>query len=558
MLDKSYTNSNDTDVTQVNPVNSNSELEINPKTPVTFSSTQPTRMLSGNFASGSLADLQLNIGSVIKDTFELVAILGEGGMGTVYKALNKVWAEVEARDPYVAIKVLKPELSANKQLVRSLYSDFDRTKMLANCQNIIKVHGFDRDGPHVYMTMEYLSGQTLGDYLNHTAMNLAQAWFIIEGIGNALAYAHENNIVHRDIKPGNIIITDNGIVKVLDFGIASKINETEGDETKFGGHELGALTVAYASPEMQRDYPPDARDDIYAFACVIYEVLTGKQFYKQKIHKAAPIKGLNSRQMEALNKALAFERDQRTTNIHELLDKLRPVKTPWTKYLSMGGGVLIIVTVLWYIQGYGPKEDATKATTELKSGEDAIKATAELKSGEDATKATAELKSREDTAKVAAELKAKEDAAKTAAGLRAREQKLLNSSNSSTSPDGIVHLQTSKPEYKNGEPFQLSFMLTQPMYVRVIDRDANGEVTTLRPNPRQPDKLLPANKDHSFPPKGFNAPVKGPSGTSTITIIASAQPISKAVELLNDDGSVSDQVQSGSYSWTQIHYTLQQ
>ena len=247
-------------------------------------------------------------------------------MGTVYKALNKVWEEVEARDPYVAIKVLKPELSANKQLVRSLYSDFDRTKMLANCPNIIKVHGFDRDGPLVYMTMEYLSGQTLGDYLNHEPMNLAKAWFIIEGIGNALAYAHENNIVHRDIKPGNIIITNDAIVKVLDFGIASKINEHEGDETKFGGHELGALTVAYASPEMQRDYPPDARDDIYAFACVIYEVLTGKQFYKQKTHKAAPIQGLNSRQMEALNKALAFERDQRTSNVRELLDKLRPVK----------------------------------------------------------------------------------------------------------------------------------------------------------------------------------------------------------------------------------------
>ncbi len=394
------------------------------------------------------------------------------------------------------------------------------------------------------MTMEYLSGKTLGDYLNHTAMNLAQAWFIIEGIGNALAYAHENNIVHRDIKPGNVIITDNGIVKVLDFGIASKINETEGDETKYGGHELGALTVAYASPEMQRDYPPDARDDIYAFACVIYEVLTGKQFYKQKTHKAAPIKGLNSRQMDALNKALAFERDQRITNIHELLDKLRPVKIPWVKYLSIGGGgFLIIVAVLWYIQGHGPKEDAAKATTELKSGEDA-------------GKVAAELKAREDAAKVAAELKAKEDAAKSAAELNAREQKSLDSSNSSTSSDGIVHLQTSKPEYKNGEPFQLSFMLTQPMYVRVIDRDANGEVTTLRPNPRQPDKLLPANKNHLFPPKGFNAPVKGPSGNSTVTIVASAQPFSKAIELLNDDGSVSDQVQSGSYSWTQVHYTL--
>lgn len=558
MIEKSNI-TNDNEATIVNPVDSNSELALNPKLLATSLQMRPideetTHVWSSNTDPGSYRDIQLEIGSVIKGTFELVAILGIGGMGTVYKALNKVWEEVEARDPYVAIKVLKPELSANKQLVRSLYSDFDRTKMLANCPNIIKVHGFDRDGPLVYMTMEYLSGQTLGDYLNHEPMNLDQAWFIIEGIGNALAYAHENNIVHRDIKPGNIIITNDGIVKVLDFGIASKINEHEGDETKFGGHELGALTVAYAAPEMQRDYPPDVRDDIYAFACVIYEVLTGKQFYKQKTLKAAPIKGLKSRQMEALNKALAFERDQRISNIHELLDKLRPVKTPWPKYLSMGGGgVLIVVTVLWYIQEYGPKEEAAKVTTELKAGEDADKVAAELKAKKDADKAAAELKAGEDAAKAAAELKAKKAADKVAAELKAREQKL---SNSSTSSDGIIHLQTSKPEYKNGEPFQLSFTLTQPMYVRVIDRDANGEVTTLRPNPRQPDKLLPANKEQSFPPKGFNAPVKGPSGNSTITIVASTQPFSNAVELLNANGSVSEQVQSGSYSWTQARYTL--
>jgi hypothetical protein len=98
--------------------------------------------------------------------------------------------------------------------------------------------------------------------------------------------------------------------------------------------------------------------------------------------------------------------------------------------------------------------------------------------------------------------------------------------------------------------------LTQPMYVRVIDRDAKGVVTMLRPNPRQPDKLLPANKEHLFPPKGFNVPVKGPSGNCIVTIVASAQPFSKAIKLLNDDGSVSQQVQNDSYSWTQIHYTL--
>jgi serine/threonine protein kinase len=558
MLEKSHTNLNDTDVTRVKSVDANSELTLTFK-PSTFSSTTQTtneETTTRSYDTGSRTDIQLTIGSVVKDTFELVAVLGEGGMGTVFKALNKVWEEVEARDPYVAIKVLKPELSANKKLVRSLYSDFDRTKMLANCPNIIKVHGFDRDGPHVYMTMEYLSGQTLGDYLNNTPMNLTQAWFIIEGIGNALAYAHENNIVHRDIKPGNIIITQEGIVKVLDFGIASKINENEGDETKFGGHELGALTVAYAAPEMQRDFPPDARDDIYAFACVIYEILTGKQFYKQKIHKAAPIPGLNSRQMEILNKSLAFERDLRTGTIRELLEKLRPVKTPWLKYGSMGSGVVfILAAVLWNISGQVIHEkEVDKAPTEIKDKENAANAVFEQKAKEDAAKVAAEQQAKEEAAKVVAKQKAEEEAAKVIAELKSKEQ----DSYRSTSSDGIVHLQTSKPEYRNGESFQLSFTLTQPRYVRVIDRDAKGELTTLRPNPRQPDKLLPADKEHVFPPKGIDAPVQGTSGNSTVTIIASTQPFSEAVELLNADGSVSEQVQSNSYSWTQIHYTLRQ
>ena len=555
MIEKSHI-TNENDATIVNPVDSNSgESTINPNMPAASSQMRPiyeetTHVSSSNTDMGSLVDIELAIGSVIKDTFELVAILGEGGMGTVYKALNKVWAEVEARDPYVAIKVLKPELSANKKLVRSLYSDFDRTKMLANCPNIIKVHGFDRDGPLVYMTMEYLTGQTLGKYLNHEPMNLAEAWFIIEGIGNALAYAHENNIVHRDIKPGNIIITNDAIVKVLDFGIASKINEHEGDETKFGGHELGALTVAYASPEMQRDYPPDARDDIYAFACVIYEVLTGKQFYKQKTHKAAHIKGLNSRQMDALNKALAFERDQRTASVHELLEKLRPVKTPWVKYGTISGSVVVlIIMALWGIQKY-----VANVPTELISHEDTAKIAAELKAKEDAAKISTESKAKEDAAKIATESKAKEDAAEISTESKAKEQ----NNHISTSSDGIVQLQTSKPDFKNGESFQLSFRLTQPMYVRIIDRDAKGVITMLRPNPRQPDKLLPANKEHLFPPKGFNVPVKGPSGNCIVTIVASAQPFSKATKLLNDDGSVSQQVQNDSYSWTQIRYTLHQ
>lgn len=548
MFEKPHTDSDESDVTRIKSTDSSAVSILNPA-PISSTLTQSsneeaTRMMTGYPGAEPYTDIQLEIGSIVKDTYELVAVLGEGGMGTVFKALNKVWEEVEARDPYVAIKVLKPELSANKQLVRSLYSDFDRTKTLANCPNIIKVQGFDKDGPHVYMTMEYLSGLTLGDYLKRTPMNLPQAWFIIEGIGNALAYAHENNIVHRDIKPGNIIITDEGIVKVLDFGIASKINENEGDETKFGGHELGALTIAYAAPEMQRDFPPDARDDIYAFACVIYEILTGKQFYKQKIHKAPPIPGLNSRQMDILNKSLAFERDLRTGSIKELLEKLRPVKNPWLKYLGIGGGVLFITGLtIWGALVLLKQPSGTQATQQ----EAVVTPSQPTVAAAVSTPPLAQIPVYTPDPQLAPEV------APVIPVPTPIDKEL---SYSAVSNDGVVQLQTSKPDYRNGDSFQLNFTLAQPSYVRVIDRDAKGEVTTLRPNPRQPDKLLPADKEQVFPPKGIDAPVQGPSGDSTVTIVTSTQPFLKTVKLLNADGSVSEQVQSGPYSWTQIRYTL--
>ncbi len=94
--------------------------------------------MSGNYDSDSLAEARLDIGSVVKDTYELVAVLGEGGMGTVFKALNKVWEEVEARDPYVAIKVLKPELSANKQLVGLYIATLTGPKCLQTARILLK------------------------------------------------------------------------------------------------------------------------------------------------------------------------------------------------------------------------------------------------------------------------------------------------------------------------------------------------------------------------------------------------------------------------------------
>lgn len=575
MSEKTSINANDTDATRITATPVDDETRIAPVNPSLNKPATPHPSQATEFTGDYNEVAQLSVGDILKDTYELVQVLGEGGMGTVFKALNKVWAEVEARDPYVAIKVLKPELSANKQLVRSLYSDFDRTKMLANCPNIIKVYGFDRDKAHVFMTMEFLHGKTLGDCLNRSGMRLEDAWYIIEGVGNALAYAHQHNIVHRDIKPGNIMICTDGTVKVLDFGIASKINENEGDETKFGGHELGALTVAYASPEMQRDFPPDARDDIYAYACVIYEILTGKQFYKQKINKAEHIKGLNSRQMDILNKSLAFERDQRTPNIREILEKLRPVKTPWTKYASIGGAaVLLLGLSAWGITEMlnddvvqlNEQPKPTEVKPEIKP-ETKPEVKPEIKP-EIKPETTAEIKPEikpeiktETTPEIKPEIKP-ETKPETTPDIKPEvtpEAKPEIFIQNGTSSDGMIQLHTSKAEYKNGENFSLSFTLAEPQYVRVLNRDARGLTQVLRPNVKQADNLLPDNQELVFPPKGVKAPVDGAIGDSSIIIISSPKPFPKNLkpkDFINPDGTITDLVKNNNYSWVQVHYTL--
>jgi serine/threonine protein kinase len=559
--DKSHIDADDdSDVTRVKTSDDGLLLDQQP----TRLPEQAANTTDSHSDLGRATSSELGIGSVVKNTYELVQVLGEGGMGSVFKALNKDWAEVGARDPYVALKILKPELSDNKDLVMGLFREFDRIKMLSDCPNNIKVHDFGRDGANVFMTMEYLTGQTLSEYINRQPTTLAHAWFIIEGVGNALAFAHKHNIVHRDIKPGNIFITKEGIVKVLDFGIASKINENEDDRTKFNGDDIGAFTLAYASPDTRLGDPPDCRDDIYSFACVIYEILTGKKFFdpKRRSRKAEPIHGLNNKQMEALNKALAFERDMRTPSIGELLDKLRPVKSEWSKYAGLGGlALLVLGGGLWGINVLTSHESA-KEQTPASTSTQSVNTPAIPKPPVPEVKTptpepvvvqppVSEVKTPipEPVVVQPPVPEVKTPTPEPVVVLPPEpEVKILTN-------DNILNLHTSKPEYKNGQAFQVSFTLSQPSYVRVIDRDANGVITVLRPNPRQPDKLLPADEEHIFPPKGVTIPVSG-TGTSTVTVVSSPTPFAKNFKLLNDEGGILEQIKSGSYSWAQVSYEL--
>jgi len=239
---------------------------------------------SRSVSSGSQVVAELDqvkgIGDTLNGRFVLEECLGVGGMGTVFKALDLRKLEASDRRPYVAIKVLNLQFRGNPKSLIALQREARKAQTLAH-RNIVTVYDFDRDGSVVYLTMEYLSGQPLSRILrnpNFKGMPFAEVVPIFRGMANALAYAHERGFVHCDFKPANVFLTDTAEVKVIDFGIARVFQrpEEETEATIFDPGSLGALTPAYASPEMLEHREPDPRDDVYALGCITYELLTGK------------------------------------------------------------------------------------------------------------------------------------------------------------------------------------------------------------------------------------------------------------------------------------------
>ncbi|WLI88817.1 protein kinase [Massilia sp. R2A-15] len=304
------------------------------------------------------------VGDTLNGRFVLEECVGFGGMGTVYKALDLRKLEAADRKPYIAIKVLNVQFRGHPKSLIALQREARKAQALAH-PNIVSVYDFDRDGQTVYLTMEYLSGKSLSQMLRapgFTGMPYADALKIVEGMGKALAYAHERGFVHCDFKPGNVILTDSGVVKVIDFGIARVFQkaEEEVDVTVFDPGSLGALTPAYASPEMLEHLEPDPRDDIYALSCITYELLTGSHPFNRLSAlqaRAAGIKpqqppGLSRARWRALKDGLSLERATRTPTVNRLLSQLsEPDHGPRNKMLAMvGGGIaalLIAGVAVW-------------------------------------------------------------------------------------------------------------------------------------------------------------------------------------------------------------------
>ncbi|MBS7527436.1 Stk1 family PASTA domain-containing Ser/Thr kinase [Fusibacter paucivorans] len=266
-------------------------------------------------------------GLLLDNRYEILSVVGSGGMATVYKGRDHVLNRM------VAIKVLKQEFNSDSDFVAKFEKESQSAASLSH-PNIVNVFDVGMDHDMHYIVMELITGHTLREYLNkmHGFMKEEAVVNIIMQIGSALQHAHQNNIIHRDIKSQNILVSETGSVKVADFGIARAATKSTLVNTK---EIVGS--VHYASPEQARGGYVDARSDIYSLGILMYELITKELPFDGETPVSVALKQLRDhlpdpRTINAnvsdgfasiLSKATAKDLNQRYQSIYELMEDLK-------------------------------------------------------------------------------------------------------------------------------------------------------------------------------------------------------------------------------------------
>lgn len=279
--------------------------------------------------------------------YELVELLGRGGMSTVFRARDHILNQ------NVAIKFLGGEF-AKRSNAKQLVAEEARRAMRLSHDNVVNVFHYDEDAGEPYIVMEYMRGRPLDQVVKEapTGRPLDQAWPIIEGICHGLQYIHDRGMVHCDIKPANVFLTEKGVAKIFDLGIARASSRPNASHTvPVDVAVLNAMALAYASPEMfVREREPDPRDDIYALGCVVHELLTGRHPFERtwsvKLAKdpraLAPVPGLNRTRMRAIERALELQREKRTPSVAAFLQELEDPPNPLKRRLAAGALAVVL------------------------------------------------------------------------------------------------------------------------------------------------------------------------------------------------------------------------
>lgn len=264
-------------------------------------------------------------GKILGNRYVLLEKIGEGGMALVYKA------RCQLLNRYVAIKILRPEFTTDEEFIKKFKRESMASASLSH-PNIVGIYDVGEEDGIYYIVMEYIHGQTLKEYIKAKGkISSFEAINIAKQISYALEHAHKNGVVHRDIKPQNIMITDDKIIKVADFGIARASSTMTMTNT---GKVMGS--VHYFSPEQARGGYSDHRTDIYSLGVVMYEMIVGKLPYDAESPITVALKHIQESVIEpkeldsdipnALNdivvKAMQKDMSKRYQNIRDLIGDL--------------------------------------------------------------------------------------------------------------------------------------------------------------------------------------------------------------------------------------------
>src|SRR5258706_311685 len=315
--------------------------------------------------------------------YKITQKIGAGGQGTVYKAIDQKLGRT------VVVKVLPPELTVKEANLKR----FEREARLASSldhPNICTIFDMDEAGGLHFITMQYVEGRNVRQLVNGRPLELESALRIAVQVADALAAAHARGIIHRDIKSGNIMVTDAGQVKILDFGLAKLLDESEAANSGIHQTELTEIgvpygTATYAAPEQARGDKVDARADIFSTGVLLYEMLTGTWpfrgkstidvrhavIYDQPKPLATARPGATpARLQQILDKALQKEPRGRYQKISELRDELRSVLhevasgaqfEEATAPRHLGGSRPVSRAIRWLRKLAGPSESPTSA-----------------------------------------------------------------------------------------------------------------------------------------------------------------------------------------------------
>lgn len=266
---------------------------------------------------------------ILSNRYEIIEKIGSGGMAIVYKAKDLLLNRI------VAIKILHEQFTADEEFVRRFRREAQSAASLSHA-NIVSIYDVGKDGETEYIVMEHIEGQNLKDIIrNYAPLSTEQTLELGIQIAEAIRHAHEHHIIHRDIKPHNILVTEDGRIKVTDFGIARAVSAATMTHT---GDIVGS--VHYLSPEQARGIQTNEQSDLYSLGIILYELLTGKVPYdgetpisialKHLQELAVPPSKLNARVSPALEnlvmRSIAKSPDQRYATAKDLLQDLRKVQ----------------------------------------------------------------------------------------------------------------------------------------------------------------------------------------------------------------------------------------